>query len=435
MISELQAWLPRLDAVIERLGIASGPVDFQIVDADTLYELAAYGFPGQLPHWTHGRDYWDQKRALERGRGRLYEMIVNTEPPQAYLLDGNTRAAQQLVMAHCYGHAYIFRRHSAFADGWKSTPADLLWARERVRAYTAEYGAEAVEAVLDAALPWQWYVEEDAPDTPAPKSGGRLAGPYDRLFAAPPSRKAALGERVPKYRWPTRDILGFVARHSPVLEDWERDLCDLVRRQALYLRPQRGTKMIHEGFAAWANQHALLDPEIGLSDADQVEAARIWAQVVRRDPVDLNPYALGWELYEWLIRVHGAAAAREIWLTETDASVIRNYVTAETVRDLKLYAYQWESAPYDNVEDARVVEASWEAIRDALANAVASPIVPIELTGLLPQGGLRLEVRTHEYSLDRAQATTAVRGLALLWGGPVVLQQPAGGAAIQESGR
>src|SRR6476661_1250299 len=54
---------------------------FEVVDADDLNEIAAYGgFPTRYPHWSFGMQYEELKRSYEYGLSKIYEMVINNDP-------------------------------------------------------------------------------------------------------------------------------------------------------------------------------------------------------------------------------------------------------------------------------------------------------------------------------------------------------------------
>jgi stage V sporulation protein R len=78
---------------------------FEVVDADDLNEIAAYGgFPTRYPHWSFGMQYEELKKGYEYGLSKIYEMVINNDPCYAYLMRCNHTVDQKLVMAHVYGH-------------------------------------------------------------------------------------------------------------------------------------------------------------------------------------------------------------------------------------------------------------------------------------------------------------------------------------------
>ena len=78
---------------------------FEVVDAENLNEIAAYGgFPTRYPHWSFGMQFEELKKGYEYGLSKIYEMVINNDPCYAYLMRCNHTVDQKLVMAHVYGH-------------------------------------------------------------------------------------------------------------------------------------------------------------------------------------------------------------------------------------------------------------------------------------------------------------------------------------------
>lgn len=423
MIEALRQWEVTIAEAADRLGLEPGPIDWRMVEADRIYELAATGMPGIMRHWTHGRDYWIQRSRLARGQGRLYEMIVHADPPLAYLLEGNTLPAQKLVMAHCLGHAEIFRHHDLFRHRPTDAPTRLAAQERRREAYAHQYGPDAVEWVLDRAYALDEQVGVARRDVPSQRPGESL-DPFADLF--PVSRKPA-PLRPPRYALPTRDLLGFLGRESPVLADWERDLVLSVRHEARALAPNRQVKMIHEGWASWVQQKICTDPFVELADWEQWEMGVLWSHVAAPSAARLNPYALGWQLLDWLITTHGWHAAREALFTETDASLVRNWLTPEAARACQLYDYAWREGHVGN-------DPAWIAIRqgapnsaeafaqwrNALAEELTRPIPEVWVMEATPQR-LILASQTPSVPLDEAWAQATLWAVRDLWGGSVQL--------------
>ena len=45
-------------------------------------------------------DYEQLAKSYEWGMSKIYEMVINTNPAYAYLLEGNSTTDQKIVMAH-----------------------------------------------------------------------------------------------------------------------------------------------------------------------------------------------------------------------------------------------------------------------------------------------------------------------------------------------
>lgn len=423
LVAVLQAFYERLLAIAPEWGLDATDIDWRVVESDRMYELVAYALPGRLAHWTHGRDFGLIRQRSGQGHGRFYEIVFGGRPATAYLLDGNTLAAQKLVMAHVLGHVDLDRTHMLLAGDRADRMASFQQAQARLAVYQEQYGLEAVETVLNRALAIQWQVsEQEAPQRP-PMTPPE--NPYPEIFSRPtvslppPSR----------YGLPTTDLLGFLARESTILADWERDICASVRQEGLYFHRLRQVKQSHEGYAAMINQQLLLDPRLGLTDGEQVETAVLFAHVASPDPTDLNPYWFGGRFLQWLVQERGWAEAQAIWRTETDASLVRNYCTADTIRFLDLYRYQWAQEWVDGHGQMwiarRAAADDWEGLRDALANALAQGPPVIRVGEMDYKGTLQLIHEPDGTTLDKDWAAKTCAAITGLWGAPVILHDGA----------
>src|SRR6478735_9243672 len=94
---------------------------FEVVDAEDLNEIAAYGgFPTRYPHWSFGMQFEELKKGYEYGLSKIYEMVINNDPCYAYLMRCNHTVDQKLVMAHVYGHCLAPETKVETRDGVKT---------------------------------------------------------------------------------------------------------------------------------------------------------------------------------------------------------------------------------------------------------------------------------------------------------------------------
>src|SRR5215210_4607366 len=105
-IVQLESWIERIwDKAIE-FGLQPFTTHFEIVPATIMYEVGSYGLPGRFNHWTHGRAYHQMKTMYDYGLSKIYELIINTNPAQAFLMEGNSLIQNKLVIAHVIGHCF-----------------------------------------------------------------------------------------------------------------------------------------------------------------------------------------------------------------------------------------------------------------------------------------------------------------------------------------
>ena len=105
-----------IKGLAEGYGLDFFEVIYEMVTYEEMNMLAAYGgFPTRYPHWRWGMEYLQMQKSYEYGLSKIYEMVINTDPSYAYLLDNNLVVDQKLVMAHVYGHVDFFKNNLWFA--------------------------------------------------------------------------------------------------------------------------------------------------------------------------------------------------------------------------------------------------------------------------------------------------------------------------------
>src|SRR5699024_7633035 len=110
-----------------------------------------------------------------------------------------------------------------------------------------EYGQRRVEAVLDAALALEQHIDVDHPlnrpcyrervpvrEPPRPRG---FAARYAGLPGEPIATQSTEPRRAPIPPHPEADLLWFIARYAPDMEDWERDIFLAVREESFYFYP------------------------------------------------------------------------------------------------------------------------------------------------------------------------------------------------------
>src|SRR4051812_1424035 len=126
---------------------------FEVVDADDLNEIAAYGgVPTPHPHWSFGMQYEELKKGYDYGLSKIYEMVINNDPCYAYLMRCNHTVDQKLVMAHVYGHCDFFKNNAYFAHTSRKMMDEMANHGARIRRYVERAGEDEVEAFLDRCM-------------------------------------------------------------------------------------------------------------------------------------------------------------------------------------------------------------------------------------------------------------------------------------------
>jgi stage V sporulation protein R len=438
-MAELERRMEEVYRVAEGYGLDPFPIHWEVVPAEVLYEFGAYGLPGRFAHWTHGRAYHRQKVLYDYGLSKIYELVINTDPAYAFLLEGNSVLQNTLIAAHVVAHVDFFKHNAYFKATNRAMVEGAAANAARIRRYEFAHGRGRVEAFLDAVLCLEEHVDphpllprtgpgDDPPTGPAP------AGPYADLLGPgeAPAPAPAAPRRLPPR--PEKDVLRFLAEHAPDLEDWQRDVLEIVRNEMLYFVPQMQTKILNEGWASY--WHSRIVRDLALSDREYVEFARMHAAVLAPSKASLNPYHVGLTMLEDLERRWDAPTAEEtarlgrapgggraklfeVRELESDVGFLRNYLTRELVAELDLYIYKVEG------DRLVVVEKDWEKIRDMLVGSMTNfgvPYVVVEDGDHKKARELYLKHAYEGREIDLAYAQRVLRYLHAIWGRPVHLE-------------
>src|SRR5690606_14164269 len=281
----------------------------------------------RYPHWRFGMEYEQLSKSNEYGLSKIYELVINNNPAIAYLLEGNSLVDQKLVMCHVLAHVDFFKHNYAFRatdQGRDPRTAEPIrkWIDTManhgsiVRKWAGRVGGERVDEFLDHCLRLENLIDPNLPFAPPSKRKEErdepeeapeiprlpVAHEYMERFINPEEfleeqRRKLEAERELERRFPheaTRDVLGFLAEHAK-LDAWQREILEIVRREAYYFLPQAETKIMNEGWASY--WHSRLMTERVLDSSEIVDYAERNASVLQTSPGQLNPYKLGVELY------------------------------------------------------------------------------------------------------------------------------------------
>ncbi|MGZ3615940.1 MAG: SpoVR family protein [Ktedonobacteraceae bacterium] len=434
-----------------KFGLDPFPTHFELVPAAIMYEFASYSLPGRFSHWTHGKAYHRQKMQYDFGLSKIYEMVVNTNPSYAFLMEMNDLLQNTFVAAHVFGHTDFFKNNAYFQHTSRRMIDKVSIHAERIAKYEFDHGKAEVEHFLDAVLSIQEHVDynlfirDTEPDEKEAISVAQVSSEYDDLWGLERKAKKAEEEREkrlgkpPKFpEKPEKDILQFLMLYAPHLEPWQRDIIEIVRTEMLYFVPQMQTKIMNEGWASlW---HSRIMRSLGdtgvISDSETVEFAQLHSSVLSPSSTSLNPYYLGFKMFEdierrWnnptkeeqerLGRKHdmGNQKIFEVRELDNDVSFLRNYLTEELVKELDLYLYRKEG------DEWVIVEKDWEKVRDGIVASLTNfgnPYLVIDNGDYRGNSELYIKHLFEGQELDLVYAEKTLQHVNQLWGRPVHLE-------------
>ncbi|HUI27892.1 MAG TPA: SpoVR family protein [Candidatus Kryptonia bacterium] len=453
-IDHLVAWDERIRALAEEFGLACYPQEFEICDHNQMLAYTAYsGMPSHYPHWSYGKAYEKLKTLYDYGvSGLPYEMVINSNPALAYLMRDNTLLLQILTIAHVYGHNDFFKNNTTF----RSTRAEFTISTfkahaVRVRRYIEDpsIGLDKVEAILDAAhsLSLQCRrnlavrkrsIEETRHDLLDASRPG--ADPFQTIHRRPEYNEPDLRKVPPE---PDEDLLLFIRDHNPYLADWEKDLLTIVHEQAQYFIPQIETKIMNEGWASY--WHKQIVDRLDLPEGLHLEFLVRHNQVVRPHPGGLNPYHLGFKVWEDIRRRYddptpeeraeigdpektGLQKIFEVRESDRDISFLRRHLTENLLRELDLFEYQTRG---DDVLVSKVADGDgWREVKNVLLQNVGTATLPVIKVDDADFGGAHTLYLVHSHDgrdLQLEHAEKTLNYVYRLWQRDVALETLVGG--------
>ncbi len=468
---ELRDLHARIQGFADEYGLDYFTQLFEIVDYEQMCEIAAYGgFPVRYPHWRFGMEYDHMVKSHTYGLSKIYELVINTDPCYAYLLEGNTFADQKLVMCHVYGHNDFFKNNHYFSHTDRRMIDLMANNASRVRRYMDRHGVSTVESFIDVCLSLDNLIDPWAPfrrpggTARAESKGGREdregdQEPGHRLknvqgyledYINPPEfiaqqREKAKAEKEANKRKvplkPERDVLGFLMQHAP-LEPWEADVLGIMREEAYYFLPQMQTKIMNEGWASY--WHSRLMTERALDDSEIIEYADACAGVMSMAPGQLNPYKIGIELFrdikrrwdsgrfgpewdncddlqaktEWNRELgQGRDKIFEVRRLYNDVTFIDEFFTLDFCREQKFFTFQ-ENRRSGRLEiDSREFKKIKDKLLGMLTN-FGQPFIYVMDANHLNRGELLLGHRHEGTDLKIDYARDTLRNLERIWRRP-----------------
>jgi stage V sporulation protein R len=458
--------------------------NFDVVPATIMNREGAYGTPNRYAHWSYGREYRRMKTMYDHGLIKIYELVINSDSAQAYLLENNPPIDNKFVMAHVLGHTDFFKNNQLFADTDRRMPDTAARHSERIETYKKQVGKLAVEHTLDASLAIEEHVNPYQPHRPSredelgkwreqaenrQKPQQRKPGKFDELFDLEESPAGEIPTVTNKNLHippsPDRDVVGFIRNHAPYLEDWQRDILDIVRSESVYFYPQKRTKIMNEGWAAY--WHKRIMREMGdrglLSDEENEAWWKIHSGVVAPSSKQLNPYYLGMKTYEYLEDYYNGNLTekeqdwlkkqghdvpphfdgplkdspaldklRDVMTDNDDQSFIRNYFDKNLAARMNMYIYE-EVERRDGGKDYIVKDTGWQEIRDYLADSMVNcgnPLITVTDGDHNRAGELSLRHEYESQELDPEYIQKTLPYLYRLWQRSVHLETVVGGKPV-----
>lgn len=449
-------------------GLDFYPVVFEMCDYDTINILASQGgFPARYPHWRFGMDYDSMSKNYRFGMMRIYEMVINTDPVYAYLLNVNKIVDQKTVMAHVYGHADFFKNNAYFAQTDRNMMDVMANHGTKIRRFMDSYGQDRVEEFIDVVLSFENLLDVNELFKLSPiKESVELTSMTDDIEdgastslktfirSKKRSEKAKVDTKLKKsddiphingHLLPTSDIMKFLAENAPI-EDWQSDVISILREEAYYFLPQRMTKIVNEGWASY--WHSTIMTQNALNASEIVDFADHHAGVMAMSRQNINPYKIGIELlrdieYRWntgrfgkeyndCTDLHkkenwnkdlglGREKIFEVRRCHNDLTFIDEFFTQEFCQRQQLFTYDFNPRTQRN----EISERDFLDIKGKLLNQLTNfgnPVINVTSANFNNRGELLLKHTHYGVDLDMAKAADTMKNLFIVWKRPINLE-------------
>tara|TARA_Y100001970_G_scaffold263123_1_gene348171 strand:- start:2365 stop:3399 length:1035 start_codon:yes stop_codon:yes gene_type:complete len=323
-----------------------------------------------------------------------------------------------LTMAHCVGHSDFFKQNRMFAE---TNPENIIDSFKSSAKYVRQLiedpsiGIDKVENILDAAHSIKYQV----PRFPGIKYKSRdeLIALEKKKMIENPNYSPNLSKNPLR---PEYNLLRFIAEHSKGLEEWERNLILIVEESSKYFIPQALTKVMNEGWACTI--HYKIINELNLPDKLHLPFIKLHNQVVRPHLGQLNPYHLGFKLFEKIIEKQGMEEAMIVREVHNDISFLRFYMDQEFMEEMNYFTYSFKKTQKNITIDDISDEDGWEKVRDELIRNIGLNRVPVIYVDEVERDNSLCLVHEHDgRDLDLAYARKVFEHINTLWKDNVTL--------------
>lgn len=363
----------------EKYGLTYYEPQLEIVSADQMIGHTSGdngGLPFDYNHWSYGKQYFRNREGYDSGRSGLpYELIINSDPAQAFLIDSNTMTTQALTIAHAsIGHSSFFKNNYFIKENMnaKFILPFMNYANNFIKDCEKKYNTkddpDYVEHLLDKAH--MLYLQgidkvERKRVTKDQKYNKRVEQHYadekiyNPIFNTKDHKSLDVSYDDNDFDLPESNVLYFIEKYSPVLADWEREILRIVRKKAQYIYPNICTKVMNEGYASFWHYHIMHDlyDEGYISEGSALEFLSLHTGVCNQHPhtANMNPYVLGFNIFMDIKRIclEPTEEDRELfpyagnknWIGEVefamrnfiDSSFVLQYLSPHLCRKMKLY--------------------------------------------------------------------------------------------------
>lgn len=458
----LETFEQEVSRVADHFRLDTYPNQIEIITAEQMMDrYSSIGMPLGYHHWSLGKQFLSTEQKYRRGHmGLAYELVINSNPCIAYLMEENTLPMQALVIAHaCFGHNSFFKGNYLFRT-WTDASAIvnyLLFARNYIAECEERYGLDATEALLDSCHALMNYGVDRFRRPRSISAEDERLRQIEReeflqqhvndLWRTVPKKEQPRNEKWPRFpREPQENLLYFIEKNAPLLEPWEREIVRIVRKIAQYFYPQRQTKVMNEGWATFWHYTLLntLYDEGLVTDGFMLEILQSHTSVTFQPEFSspwysgINPYALGYAMFTDIRRICEAPTDEDRaffpeltgtdWLDAVhhgmqnfkDESFVLQFLSPKVIRDLKLFSILDDDQDKEIEVTAIHDDQGYKRIREQLSDqynlSKQEPNIQVHEVDLRGNRAITLRhIQRDRIPLDPDDAKAVMKHLHTLW--------------------
>ncbi|MGO4350215.1 SpoVR family protein, partial [Paenibacillus sp. MCAF9] len=158
-IRALERSIDEITEIATGFGLDFYQMRYEICPAEIIYTFGAYGMPTRFSHWSFGKTFNKMKLQYDFGLSKIYELVINSNPCYAFLLEGNSLIQNKLIVAHVLAHCDFFKNNARFGVTNRNMVESMSATADRIHQYEMDHGTEAVEKFIDAILAIQEHVD------------------------------------------------------------------------------------------------------------------------------------------------------------------------------------------------------------------------------------------------------------------------------------
>ncbi|MEH6624987.1 MAG: SpoVR family protein [Motiliproteus sp.] len=466
----LEAYDTAIAKEAEHFQLDTYPNQIEVITSEQMMDAySSVGMPLNYNHWSFGKQFVTTHQNYKRGRmGLAYEIVINSSPCIAYLMEENTMTMQALVIAHAsYGHNSFFKGNYLFKT-WTNATAIidyLVFAKQYIAKCEEKYGIAEVECLLDSCHALMNY-GVNRYKRPQPISAEEERKRQDSRSEILQQQVNELWDTIPKKaeseedlqqklripREPEENILYFLEKNAPLLEAWQREIIRIVRKIAQYFYPQKQTQVMNEGWACFWHYtllHSLYKKGL-VTDGFMMEFLHSHSSVVYQPPFDspyfsgINPYTLGYNMMqdikricqnpttedkEWFPDIAGSnwlETLHEAMHNYKDESFIQQFLSPKMMRELKLFTITDDESKDNLLVSAIHDPSGFRQVRADLAEQynLGSREPNIQVYNVDARGDRSLTLRHYQHNNRPLSDSTneMLKHLHRLWGFDIHLE-------------